>query len=42
MCIRDSRPAVLDICDHVLHLDEGEVSYFGPTHQYEEIQGGLR
>ena len=36
------RPAVLDICDHVLHLDEGEVSYFGPTHQYEEIQGGLR
>jgi len=29
------RPAVLDICDHVLHLDEGKVDFFGPIESYE-------
>lgn len=35
------RPAVLDLCDQVLHLDEGRVSYFGPTRDYDLADRGL-
>ena len=29
------RPAVLDICDHILHLEDGSVSFFGPKEHYD-------